>query len=101
MSPTAHGASGKVGGNVSYPTWQAWQKPLAQPAGARAVLVINLSERPQDVSVSFKSLGVAQGRRVAATDAWTGAPAPSAVGAHGLSLAGVASHDSVFLVLES
>ena len=44
---------------------------------------------------------VALWRRVAATDAWTGAPAPSAVGAHGLSLVGVASHDSVFLVLES
>ena len=103
---TAHGAGGKIKpGNRSdivYPAWQAWRKPLARPAGAQAVLLINLSEQPIDITVSYAALGLrpaATGRLVAATDAWTGAAVTAGVGAAGLGMMAIGSHDSVFLVL--
>lgn len=104
-APTAHGASGKVlPGNksdVRYPTWQVWHKPLAIPQGSQAVLVINLSEEPQDVRVAYADLGLhpAKGGAVKALDAWTGASVTAGVGATGLDFAAIAGHDNVFLVV--
>mmetsp|Transcript_27285 Transcript_27285/g.59257 ORF Transcript_27285/g.59257 Transcript_27285/m.59257 type:complete len:281 (+) Transcript_27285:1-843(+) len=42
--------------SYDFPTWQVWVKP--QPGGFMAALVINISEEPQDVTVSLKTLGL-------------------------------------------
>ena len=105
-APTAHGAGGKIKpgdrGDVRYPAWQVWSKPMAAGRGRQtAVLVINLSEQAQSVEVSYAALGLRPnaGESVAASDAWTGAAVTRGIGKTGLQLAAIRSHDSVFLVL--
>lgn len=103
-APTAHGAGGKMKpGNksdVRYPVWQVWHKPLSVPAGSQAVLAVNLSPEPQDVSVMYSELGLPAGAsRIKAADAWTGHAVTDGIGADRLSLAAIPSHDSVFLIL--
>jgi alpha-galactosidase len=99
-APTAHGASGKISpkhGNVTYPTWQVWRKPLADPKGGQAVLVINLSEEPQDVSFAYEDIDPSLGSSPSATDVWTGGAVP--VARSSASFKDIASHDSVFIIL--
>ena len=97
-APTVHGASGKLRpGNksdISFPEWQVWRKPLSN--GAQAVLIINIDTQPHTVQVSFAELGLG-GRKIAATDAWTGQTV--AVGEKGLDLGTITGHGSVFLLL--
>ena len=92
--------------NIAFPVWQAWSKPLG--SGKLAVLVINISTEPQDVSILYATLGIPVTRGIAsknrravtAVDAWTGdAVGKGVVGKDGLILAAIPSHDSVFLVL--
>lgn len=83
-----------------------------------AVLVINISEDPQSVSISYETLGINAKRveaegwsdngnkdvagkrtKVTAKDAWTNVEVEAGVGKTGLSLDSIASHDSAFLVL--
>jgi len=99
-APTAHGANGKVAphgrGNVTYPDWMVWRKPLSEPRGGEAVLVINLSDSPVDVAISFSELGMDGVSSV--TDVWTGRPVRPG-SSDGLDLMGLGPHDSVFYVL--
>ena len=104
-APTAHGASGKINPkhpNVIFPVWQVWRKPLASPAGGQAVLVINLSEKPQDVRVTFAALRleIPPGARVKAVGVWTGAEVHG-VDETSIKFAGIASHDSAYVVLSA
>ena len=122
---TAHGAGGNISPKtpkITYPDWQVWTKPLAtggdRGANQMAVLVINISEDPQSVSISYETLGINAKRveaegwsdngnkdvagkrtKVTAKDAWTNVEVEAGVGKTGLSLDSIASHDSAFLVL--
>jgi alpha-galactosidase len=107
---TASGAAGECESEkgrarckkVTVPTYQIWSKP--QPDGAVAVFVVNLSEEPnaETITVTLQELGMnlpAGVTRVNATDIWAqdriGEVGSLVVEAHSL-----ASHDSVFQLLE-
>ena len=101
-APTAHGASGKTGKNVTYPTWQVWRKPLEQPAGAQAVLLINLSDEPQDVSFEFEAIDPLHelGDKPTAIEVWSGDAVKLSGNRTGeATFEAVAAHDSVFLII--
>jgi len=72
---------------------QIWAKPLAK--GAYAVLLINLSEKEQDVKLEYTKVDVSLGNSVAATNVWTGAVVPTKARATVFPL--LAPHSSIFL----
>ena len=75
---------------TTFPVWQVWRKPLQPRQGkqAEAVLVINLSEQPQNVTLASDG--------VTATDVWTGEGV--SVGSKS-TVFDLAPHASRFLVL--
>ena len=81
-----------------YPTWQVWRKPLTTPTKGQAVLVINLSDEPQDVTVRYVDVDAGLGDDVVATDVWTGQQV--SVGKSAAVLKGIEPHGNVFLVLK-
>ena len=101
---TEHGAGGGVLPEQRtdlYPTWMIWRKPLRTPAGGQAVLVINLSDQLQDVTVMYSAIdpSLGGGGRVEGTDVWSGAKLDLGNNATATTFKGVESHGNVFAVL--
>ena len=99
---TEHGAQGGfLPEQVTdlFPAWQVWRKPLHTPAGGQAVLVVNLSNRSQTVTVLFEQVDPSGrlGAAVRATDVWSGAAV--GVDEDRAVFPSIAPHDSVFVVL--
>jgi hypothetical protein len=80
-----------------YPVWQIWRKPLNSPEKGQAVLVINLSPRPQDVTVSYADVDISLGDAVKAIDVWSGKGVPTDRTA--TVLKEIEPHGCVFLIL--
>jgi len=85
----------------NYATWQIWNKPLPAQSGyhLEAVLIINLSDGPQDVPLKYADVNPAFGEKVVATDVWTGEPMSMPDGS--TTFRGIQSHDSVFILLSA
>jgi hypothetical protein len=59
-----------IGGNQSFPLWQIWSKPLS--TNKHAVLLINLSPNPRDITVNLASLKWnMDGSSISVYDVWT------------------------------
>lgn len=60
-----------TGGNHSFPQWQIWSKPLSTTK--YALLLINLSPDPRDITVNLASLqwNMNVGPSIAVRDVWT------------------------------
>jgi len=77
---------------MSLPTWQLWTKPLP---GGDAVLLMNLSPSPQTLTLTLSDLH-SDLELATATEVWEGLEF-EILGSYSKE---VASHDSVFLILE-
>jgi len=71
---TMHGAQGSTPEKISFALWQIWSKPQPQQRGLHqeAVLIINLSDEPQDITLVYTDVNTALGTKVTAIDVWTG-----------------------------
>lgn len=116
LAATESGAAGGNGGNQSLPLWQVYYKPLGP--GKAALLLLNISPDPRDISVSLEHLPIwistegerqagrqaqAKPRRessVALSDVWTG-KAVAHSGGSTFTAKAVAGHASVFLIAET
>ena len=56
------------GGNQSFPLWQIWSKPLS--ASKHALLLINLSPKPRDITANFDALSSLKSP-IELRDVWT------------------------------
>jgi len=84
---------------TSFPVWQVWHKPMNPESGKtkEAVLVINLSEEPRNVTLTYSHVQPQLGDSVTATDVWTGKTVETSLKSTVFSLA---PHASRFLVLQ-
>ena len=112
----ATNTAGGNGGNQSLPLWQVYYKPLGP--GKAALLLLNISPDPRDISVSLEHLPIwistegerqagrqaqakpRRGSSVALSDVWTG-KAVSHSGGSTFTAKAVAGHASVFLIAET
>lgn len=65
------------------------------------MLVINLSEEPQDVNVVYAEVGIqiGSGIPIAALDVWSGAAIQTGIGKKAATFKSIGAHDCIFLVL--
>jgi hypothetical protein len=75
---------------------QVWVKPLAA-AGARAVLVLNRTPSPAEVTVNWEQLGLNEAAAATVKDLWSGKELGSFKGSYA---AQVAPSDAVLLVIQ-
>jgi hypothetical protein len=84
-----HGAGDGGGGNASFPLWQVWAKPIS--TAAKALLLLNISPEPRDISVA----GLAAGTMML-VDVWTGETVNHTGSTYTAKM--VPGHGSVFLI---
>eukprot|EP00440_Ansanella_granifera_P071257 gb/GFBE01077339.1/.p1 GENE.gb/GFBE01077339.1/~~gb/GFBE01077339.1/.p1 ORF type:complete len:440 (+),score=80.99 gb/GFBE01077339.1/:1-1320(+) len=100
---TERGASARAINTTTetYPSWQIWSKPQPRQGNSHqeAVLIVNLSPHPQNVTLTYADVSSAFGDRVFATDVWTGKALQLDATQH--TFQEIAPHDSHFLMLSS
>mmetsp|Transcript_84057 Transcript_84057/g.225458 ORF Transcript_84057/g.225458 Transcript_84057/m.225458 type:complete len:497 (+) Transcript_84057:117-1607(+) len=79
--------------NFSFPVWQLWAK--VRPDGEQAVLLINLSPEPRELSFALSDVGIFSSR-ARALDVWSG---KESVIEGRLTSQRVRPHDSIFLIV--
>lgn len=85
---------------TTFPVWQVWHKrlPAIGDRATGAVLLINLSEQPRNVTLTYSDADPRFGSTVTGTDVWTGEKVNLAAKSQAFSLA---PHASRFLILQA